>query len=58
MNLLKNLNFYFIMIYITCKMLVLLKNNLNYLKDSISECLLRSIIDFYFFFTKFFFHNM
>ena len=29
------LNFNFLMIYIIHKMLVLLKNNLNYLKDSI-----------------------
>ena len=30
-------------------MLVLIKNNLNYLKDSIFKFFLRSIIDFYFF---------
>ena len=29
------LNFNFVMIYVIHKMLVLLKNNLNYLKDSI-----------------------
>ena len=40
------LNCNFAMIYIIHKMLVLLKNNLNYLKDSIFECFLRSIIDF------------
>ena len=44
-----HLNFNFIMIHIIHKMLVLLKNNLNYLKDSIFKCLLRIIIDFYFF---------
>ena len=44
------LNFSFAMIYTIHKMLVLLKNNLNYLKDSIFECFLRSIIDFCFFF--------
>ena len=33
-------------------MLVLLKYNLNDLKDSILECFLRSIIDFYFLFKK------
>ena len=38
MNLLKNLNFNFIMIYIIHKMLVLSKNKLNYLKDSIFQC--------------------
>ena len=32
------LNFNFVMIYIIHKMLVLLKNHLNYLKDSILEC--------------------
>ena len=42
------LNFSFAMIYIIHKMLVLLKNNLNYLKDSIFEWFLKSIIDFYF----------
>ena len=43
MDLLKDLkmpllNFNFVMIYIIHKMLVLLKNNLNYLKDGIFEC--------------------
>ena len=33
------LNYNFAMIYIIYKMLALLKNNLNYLKDSIFECL-------------------
>ena len=32
------LNFNFVMIYIIRRMLVLLKNHLNYLKDSILEC--------------------
>ena len=32
------LNFNFVMIYIIHKMLVLLKNHLNYLKYSIFEC--------------------
>ena len=32
------LNFSFVMIYIIQKMLVLLKNHLNYLKDNIFEC--------------------
>ena len=35
------LNFYFGIIYIIHKMLVMIKNNLNYLKDSIFECFLR-----------------
>ena len=46
------LNFNFVTIYIIHKMLVLLKNNLNYLKDSIFECFLKSIIEFYFFISK------
>ena len=32
------LNFNFVIIYIINKMLVLIKNNLNYLKNSIFEC--------------------
>ena len=35
------LNFNFAMIYIIHKMLVLIKNNLNYLKDSVFECFLK-----------------
>ena len=43
MNLLEDLkmslsNFNFLMIYKIHKMLVLVKNNLNYVKDSIFEC--------------------
>ena len=43
MDLLKDLkmsllNFNFIMTYIIPEMLILLKNHLNYLKDSIFEC--------------------
>ena len=43
MDLLKDLkmsflNFNFVMIYIIHKMLVLIKNNLNYFKGSIFEC--------------------
>ena len=50
MDLLENLkvsplNFNFVMIYIIRKMLVLLKNPLNYIKDSIFKCFLRSMID-------------
>ena len=60
MNLLKDLNFSFIMIYIIHKMLVFLKNNLNYLKIAFLNAFLRSIIDFYLFFSKkiIFFHNI
>ena len=38
----------FVMIYIIHKIIALLKNHLNYLKDNIFECFLRIIIDFYF----------
>ena len=42
------LNFSFVMIYISYKMLVvLLKNHLNYLKDNIFNFFKESIIDFY-----------
>ena len=49
MNLLEDLkilllNFNFVMIYIIHKMLALLKNHLNYLKDN-SNVFLRSIIE-------------
>ena len=45
MDLLKDLkvqvlNFSFIMIYTTHKILVLIENHLNYLKDNIFECFL------------------
>ena len=43
------LNFNIIMIHMIQNMLVLLENHLNYLKDSIFDIFLRSIIDFYFF---------
>ena len=42
--------FNFVMIFIVHKMLAaLLKNHLNYLKDNVLECFLKSVIDFYFF---------
>ena len=51
------LNFDFVIIPVIHKMLVLLKNNLNCLKDSILKCFLRSMIDFFlkknFFFTTY-----
>ena len=40
------LKFKFVMIYMIHKILVLLKNHLNYHKDNIFKCFLRSIIDF------------
>ena len=49
------LNFNFVMIYIIHKMLVLLKNNLNYFKDSIFECFFKEYIRLFliFFFTTY-----
>ena len=49
MNLLEDikmslLNFNFVMIYIIHKMLLLLKNHVNYLRNSIFECFLRRVI--------------
>ena len=52
------LNFIFVMIYIIHKMLVLLKNHSNYLKDGYFQIFLRSIIGFNFFEKKIFFHNI
>ena len=46
------LNFNFVMIYIIYKMLVLLKNNLNYLKDSIFECFFKDNYRLYLFIFK------
>ena len=51
------LNFNFAMIYISHKMIVLFKNNLNYLKDSIFKRFLRSIIDVYFLISFFITYN-
>ena len=44
------LSFNFFMVNIIHEMLVLLKNNLNYVRNSIFKCFLRSIKDFYLFF--------
>ena len=41
------LNFNFVMIYIIDKVLVVLKNQLNYRKDNIFEGFLKNIIDFF-----------
>ena len=46
------LNFNFVMIYIIHKMLVLFKNYLNYLKDSILEFFFK---EYFYFLKKFFF---
>ena len=54
-----HLNFKFVMIYIIHKMLLLIKNHLHYLKDSILNAFSMSIIDFYFLKkNNFFFHNI
>ena len=60
MNLLKDLkisllNFRFVRIYIIHKMLVLLKNHLNYLKDNIFKCFFKKYNRLLFFFKKLFF---
>ena len=61
MNLLEDikmslLSFNFVMIYIIHKMLLLLKNHVNYLRNSIFECFLRRVI--FFLLKKAFFLNM
>ena len=60
MNLLENLkksllNFSFIMIYTIHKILLLIKNHLNYLKDNIFECFLKSLFKKTYFLKKLFF---
>ena len=52
------LNFNFAMIYLIHKILVLLQNHLNYLKDNISKCFLRIIINFYFLKKYFFWQHI
>ena len=54
MDLLEDLKFIFVMIYIIHKLLVLLKNHLNYLKDIIFECIFKE----YNRRKKIFFHNI
>ena len=44
------LNLNFVMIYIIHKMIVSLKNDLNYLKDIIFECFLKEYSRLFFFF--------
>ena len=60
MDLLKDLtmsllNFNFLMIYIIHKMLLLLKNHLNYLKSSTFEWFFKEYIRLFIFFKTFFF---
>ena len=53
------LNFNFVMIHINHKILVLIKNHMNYLKDIFSNSFLRSIINRLLFFKKInSFHNI
>ena len=61
MDLLKDLkmtllNFSFVMIYIIHKMLVLLKNRINYFKDNIFECFFKEYNKL--FLKNYFFHNI
>ena len=48
----------FVMIYIIHKILVLLKNHLNYLKNSIVECFFKEYNRPLLFLKKTFFHNI
>ena len=52
------LNFNFVMIYIIHKMLILIRNNLNYLKDSVFECFFKAYNRLLYFFKKLFFYNI
>ena len=52
------LNFNFVMIYIIHKMLVLLKNHQNYLKDDIFECFFKKYNRLLFFLKNDFFQNI
>ena len=51
------LNFNFVMIYIIHKMLVLVKNHLNYVKDSIFECFFKEYNKILLFLKKIFFYT-
>ena len=57
MNLLEDLNFNFAMTYIIHKMLLVLKNHLNFLKYSILECFFKQY-NRMFFQKNQFFHNI
>ena len=48
------LNFNFVVIYVIHKMLVLLKNHLNYLKDNIFKCFFKEYNRIFFFLLFFF----
>ena len=63
MDLLKDLkmsllNFNFIMIYTINKILVLIKNHLNYLKDNIFECFFKKYNRLLFFLKNYFLQNI
>ena len=51
-------NFSFIMIYTVHKILVLIKNHLDYLKDIIFQCFFKEYNMFAIFFKLFSFHNI
>ena len=52
------LKFYFVMIYIIHKMLVLIKNNLNYLKGFFLKYFLKEYNRLLIFSKNYFFHNI
>ena len=52
------LNFNFLMIYIIHKILVLLKNHLNYFEAGTFKCFFKECIRLLLFFKKIFFHNI
>ena len=58
MYLFKDLNFSSVMIYIVHKILVLIKNHLNYLKDNIFECFFKKYNRLSFLEKFNFFHNI
>ena len=49
MNLRISLLFNFVMVYLIYKILLLIKNNMNYLKDNLFEFFLRNVIKYLFF---------
>ena len=55
MNLRISLLFNFVMVYLIYKILLLIKNNMNYLKDNLFEFFLRNVIKYLFFRKNIFF---
>ena len=63
MNLLEDLrislsNFIFFMIHMIYKVLVMIKNHLNYLNDNVFECFFKKYNGLLLFLTNYFFHNV